>query len=94
MLAKLITEASGEHRAKRAGFKLLSEVPDAFYSEFAQVVGLKIIGDNQLTIHEVDNISEIIYRVVDAKADIYISALIDEEMQDGIKVNLMLGIYE
>lgn len=79
----------GENRAKEAAQNALQSPLLDFSINGAKGVIFNITGGLDLSIHEVEEIAEVITPRVDPEANIKFGAVIDENMKDTIKVTLI-----
>lgn len=79
----------GENRAKEAAQNALQSPLLDFSINGARGVIFNVTGGLDLSIHEVEEIAEVITPKVDPEANIKFGAVIDENMKDSIKVTLI-----
>ncbi len=91
-MVKITEEASGKNRIKKVEDKLFAKIPEEFFTKKAKEVVLDVIGDEKISLHDVNNIADSIFEIVDPNANIAIDAFIDEKMKDWIRVSLILGL--
>ena len=89
-LLGISAEAKGRYRAEMVGHELVSQYSRAFNTKADSVI-FNVIGSSDLTLYEVNEIAEQIYRVVDSKANIIFGAIVDENKKDYIKTTVILG---
>ena len=80
---------SGKARAKEAATEAISSPLLDSSIEGATGVVLNITGSNDLTLHEVNTAAQTIYQVVAPDANIIFGAVIDEELQEEVKVTVI-----
>ncbi len=79
----------GENRAKEAAQNALQSFLLDFSINGAKGVIFNVTGGLDLSLHEVEEIAEVITPKVDPEANIKFGAVIDENMKDSIKVTLI-----
>ncbi|MDR3270660.1 MAG: cell division protein FtsZ [Peptococcaceae bacterium] len=84
-----IGQAAGENRAVDAARKAISSPLLETSIEGAQGVLLNITGGTNLTLFEVNEASEIIAESADPEANIIFGAVIDENMQEDVRVTVI-----
>ena len=89
-LLGISAEAKGRYRAEMVGNELVSHYSSAFSTKADSAI-FNVIGSSDLTLYEVNEIAEQIYRVVHPKANIIFSAIIDDNKKDYIKTTVILG---
>lgn len=80
---------TGKSRAKEGAIAAISSPLLESSIEGAKGVVLNITGGKDLTLHEVNAATEIIYEIVDPNANIIFGAVIDEQMQGEIRVTVI-----
>jgi len=89
-LLGLTAEAKGRYRAEMVGSELISHY-SSISSYKAESAIFNVIGSSDLTLYEVNEIAEYIYRMVHPKANIIFGAIIDDNKKDYIKTTVILG---
>ncbi|MGA0241780.1 MAG: cell division protein FtsZ [Candidatus Marinamargulisbacteria bacterium] len=84
-----IGKASGENRAVEAAEKAISSPLLEETINGATGVLLNVSGGESLTLHEVNDVADIIYSAVDADANILFGSVIDESLDDEIMVTVI-----
>jgi cell division protein FtsZ len=84
-----IGKASGENRAVEAAEKAISSPLLEETINGATGVLLNVSGGESLTLHEVNDVADIIYSAVDADANILFGSVIDESLEDEIMVTVI-----
>ncbi len=84
-----IGKASGENRAVEAAEKAISSPLLEETINGATGVLLNVSGGESLTLHEVNDVADIIYSAVDPEANILFGSVIDEALNDEIMVTVI-----
>jgi cell division protein FtsZ len=85
-----IGTASGEHRAVEAAQQAIaSPLLEETSIEGAKGLLINITGGNGVTLSEINDAAEIITEGTDADAQVLFGAVIDESMEDGLKVTVI-----
>ena len=84
-----IGKASGENRAVEAAEKAISSPLLEETINGATGVLLNVSGGESLTLHEVNDVADIIYSAVDPEANILFGSVIDEALKDEIMVTVI-----
>ena len=84
-----IGKASGENRAVEAAEKAISSPLLEETINGATGVLLNVSGGESLTLHEVNDVADIIYSAVDPEANILFGSVIDEALGDEIMVTVI-----
>ena len=84
-----IGKASGENRAVEAAEKAISSPLLEETINGATGVLLNVSGGESLTLHEVNDVADIIYSAVDPEANILFGSVIDEGLKDEIMVTVI-----
>ena len=87
--------AKGENRAVDAAKRAItSPLLEDVSIEGARGVLLNVTGGRDITLHEVNEASNIIYQASDTDANIIFGAVIDKEMKDNIKITVIATGFE
>ncbi len=89
-LLGISAEAKGRYRAETVGHELVSHYSSAFSTKADSAI-FNVTGSSDLTLYEVNEIAEQIYRVVHPRANFVFSAIIDESKKDYLKTTVILG---
>ena len=84
-----IGKATGENRAVEAAEKAISSPLLEETINGATGVLLNVSGGESLTLHEVNDVADIIYSAVDPDANILFGSVIDESLKDEIMVTVI-----
>ncbi len=83
-------EAKGRYRAEKVGHELVSHYSSATEYKADSVI-FSVIGSPDLTLYEVNEIADQVYRAVNPRANITFGAMIDESKTDYIKTTVIFG---
>ncbi|NLW16977.1 MAG: cell division protein FtsZ [Firmicutes bacterium] len=84
-----IGQATGENRAVEAAKQAISSPLLETSIEGAKGLLLSVTGGSNLSLHEVNKAAEMISQVVDADANFIFGAVIDESMQEDIRITVI-----
>lgn len=89
-----IGRASGEDRARKAAQSAINSPLLETNINGAKGILFNISGGTNLTLHEVNKAAEIISQAANPEADIIFGAVIDKEMEDGIKITVIAAGFD
>jgi len=89
-----IGRASGEDRAIKAAQSAINSPLLETNINGAKGILFNISGGTNLTLHEVNKAAEIISQAANPEADIIFGAVIDKEMEDGIKITVIAAGFD
>ncbi|MEA2021850.1 MAG: cell division protein FtsZ [Candidatus Caldatribacteriota bacterium] len=89
-----IGRASGEDRARKAAQSAINSPLLETNINGAKGILFNISGGANLTLHEVNKAAEIISQAANPEADIIFGAVIDKELEDGIKITVIAAGFD
>ena len=89
-----IGRASGEDRARKAAQSAINSPLLETNINGAKGVLFNISGGTNLTLHEINKAAEIISKAANPEADIIFGAVIDKELEDGIKITVIAAGFD